>query len=157
ERAAAYGNGQIEAEEIGDVSNRCAGITTSSTEIPAPHRPAPTRKRAAPLNIVIIVEASLGAQYVSSIGGADLAPNIDRLSGQGWNFTRTYATGTRSVRGLEAIVAGFPPTISDAVLRLSGAQRNFFTLAQLLKQHGYRSRFIYGGEAHFDNMKGFFL
>src|SRR5690606_11582840 len=36
-------------------------------------------------------------------------------------------------------------------------QRNFFTLAQLLKQKGYRSRFIYGGEAHFDNMKGFFL
>src|SRR3546814_13672944 len=36
---------------------------------------------------------------------------------------------------------------------LSGAQSNFFTLAQLLKQHGYRSRFIYGGEAHFDNMK----
>src|SRR5690606_6762888 len=50
-----------------------------------------------------------------------------------------------------------PPTISDAALRLSGAQRNFYTLAQTLKQHGYRSRFIYGGEAHFDNMKSFFL
>src|SRR3546814_3858457 len=58
---------------------------------------------------------------------------------------------------LEAVVAGFPPTVSDAALRLSGAQSNFFTLAQVLKQHGYRSRFIYGGEAHFDNMKSFFL
>src|SRR5690606_511201 len=67
------------------------------------------------------------------------------------------ATGTRSVRGLEAVVAGFPPTVSDAALRLSGAQSNFFTMAQLLKQQGYCSRFIYGGEAHFDNMKSFFL
>jgi phosphoglycerol transferase MdoB-like AlkP superfamily enzyme len=61
------------------------------------------------------------------------------------------------VRGLEAVVAGFPPTVSDAALRLSGAQSNFFTMAQVLKQQGYRSSFIYGGEAHFDNMKSFFL
>ncbi len=157
ERSASDVYGKMEEDEIRDVVNQCADITPVSTEIPTLHRHEPTCKRAKPLNIVIIVEESLGAQYVSSLGGADLTPNIDRLSGQGWNFTRTYATGTRSVRGLEAIVAGFPPTISDAVLRLSGAQRNFFTLAQLLKQHGYCSRFIYGGEAHFDNMKGFFL
>src|SRR3546814_8057774 len=30
-------------------------------------------------------------------------------------------------------------------------------MAQILKQQGYRSRFVYGGEAHFDNMKSFFL
>src|SRR5690606_7633589 len=28
---------------------------------------------------------------------------------------------------------------------------------QALRQHDYRSHFIYGGEAHFDNMKSFFL
>src|SRR5690606_37201979 len=74
-----------------------------------------------------------------------------------WTFTRAYATGTRSVRGLEALVAGFPPSLSDAVLRLPDAQSRFFTLAHLLRGRGYRSRFIYGGEAHFDNMKSFFL
>lgn len=157
ERSASDVYGKLEEGEIRDVVNRCAGITPVSAEIPTLHHHEPAYKRVKPLNIVIIVEESLGAQYVSRLGGADLTPNLDRLSAEGWNFTRTYATGTRSVRGLEAIVAGFPPTISDAALRLSGAQRNFFTLAQLLKQHGYRSRFIYGGEAHFDNMKGFFL
>src|SRR5690606_26669033 len=100
---------------------------------------------------------SLGAKYTGHLGGLDLTPNLDALSRQAWTFTRAYATGTRSVRGLEALVAGFPPSLSDAVLRLPDAQAGFFTLAQLLRTQGYRSRFIYGGEAHFDNMKGFFL
>lgn len=157
ERSASDVYGKLEEAEIRDVVNQCAGIASTNSKIPTLHHHEPARRRAKPLNIVIIVEESLGAQFVSGLGGADLAPNMDRLARYAWNFTRAYATGTRSVRGLEALVAGFPPTISDAVLRLSGAQRNFFTLAQLLRLHGYRSRFVYGGEAHFDNMKGFFL
>jgi phosphoglycerol transferase MdoB-like AlkP superfamily enzyme len=105
----------------------------------------------------MIVEESLGAQYVANLGGAGLTPCLDALAETGWNFTRAYATGTRSVRGLEALSAGFPPTLSDAVLRLPNSQTRFFTLAQALKGLGYRSRFVYGGEAHFDNMKSFFL
>ena len=108
-------------------------------------------------NIVLIVQESLGAQYIGGLGGQDLSPEFDKLMNQGWCFERCYATGTRSVRGLEAVSSGFPPTISDAVLRLSKSQSRFFTLAQLLKDFDYRTSFIYGGEAHFDNMKSFFL
>lgn len=157
ERSAADVYGKLPDHTIRDEVNRCAGIIPIKDQIPSLHRHVPKLTRAKPLNVVIIVEESLGAQYVGGLGGANLTPNLDALATLGWNFTRAYATGTRSVRGLEAVVAGFPPTISDAALRLSGAQRNFFTLAQLLKLHGYRSHFIYGGEAHFDNMKGFFL
>jgi phosphoglycerol transferase MdoB-like AlkP superfamily enzyme len=114
-------------------------------------------RRDKPANLVIIVEESLGAQYVGSLGGRNLTPELDALAAQAWNFRQAYATGTRSVRGLEALVTGFPPTPSEAVLKLSGAQTGFFTLAELLGRHGYHSRFIYGGEAHFDNMRGFFL
>ena len=157
ERSAADVYGKLPYDQVSAEVNRCAGIVPISTDIPSLHIQESTRKRARPLNLVMIVEESLGAQYVANLGGRGLTPELDKLAADAWNFTRAYATGTRSVRGLEALVAGFPPTISDAALRLSGAQQNFFTLAQLLKQHGYRSRFIYGGEAHFDNMKGFFL
>lgn len=137
--------------------NRHAGIESLHRELPSLHVQTPAHTRSRPLNLVMIVEESLGAQYVARLGGRALTPHIDALMEESWNFTHAYATGTRSVRGLEALVAGFPPTLSDAALRLSGAQRNFFTLAQVLKLHGYRSRFVYGGEAHFDNMKSFFL
>ncbi|MDS1140868.1 LTA synthase family protein [Pusillimonas sp. SM2304] len=157
ERSASDVYGKLPDADISAEVNLRAGITPSSRDIPSLHLQEPTFNRPKPLNLVMIVEESLGAQYVKNLGGRGLTPHIDQLAGESWNFTQAYATGTRSVRGLEALVAGFPPTISDAALRLSGAQRNFYTLAQTLKQHGYRSRFIYGGEAHFDNMKSFFL
>jgi len=42
------------------------------------------------------------------------------------------------------------------VVKLGGSQNNFFTVAELLSRQGYDTSFIYGGEAHFDNMKRFF-
>lgn len=110
-----------------------------------------------PLDLVVIVEESLGAQYVGSLGGRGLTPELDALAADGWWFEHLYATGTRSARGLEAISAGFPPSPAESVLKLPRSQQGFFTLAQLLGRAGYRSRLVYGGEAHFDNMKAFFL
>lgn len=124
---------------------------------PSLHRQPASRKTARPLNLVIILEESLGAQYSAGLGGMDLTPELDALARDAWTFTRAYATGTRSVRGLEAVVTGFLPTPAQAVLKLPRSQRGFFSLADLLGRHGYHSRFIYGGESHFDNMKGFFL
>jgi phosphoglycerol transferase MdoB-like AlkP superfamily enzyme len=110
-----------------------------------------------PPNLVIFVQESLGARFVGSLGGLPLTPNLDRLSREGMFLTQLYATGTRTVRGLEAVVTGFPPMPAPSVLKLNEAQRDFFTLAELLKAHGYTTDFIYGGVSNFDNMAGFFL
>lgn len=124
---------------------------------PTLHRSRPTHRARHPQNLVIIVEESLGARFVGALGGLPLTPELDKLSREGLWFTQLYATGTRSARGLEAIVAGFPPTPATAVLKLSKAQDDFYTLARTLAQQGYTTEFIYGGESHFDNMSGFFL
>ena len=110
-----------------------------------------------PKNLVIILEESLGAQFIGHLGGLPLSPNLDRLSTDAWTFTRMYATGTRSVRGIEAVVAGFPPSPAQAVVKQPEAQQGFYTLAQTLREHGYDTTFYYGGEGHFDNMRGFFF
>ncbi|MDF2152276.1 LTA synthase family protein [Vibrio sp. CAU 1672] len=108
-------------------------------------------------NLVILLQESLGARFVGSMGGLPLTPNLDELMTQGWQFTQMYATGTRSVRGIEAVTTGFPPSPSRAVVKLSKSQTGFFTIADLLKSQGYHTQFIYGGEANFDNMKTFFF
>lgn len=110
-----------------------------------------------PKNLVIILEESLGAQFVSSLGGLPLTPQIDKLNGEGWAFTNLFATGTRSVRGIEAVITGFTPTPARAVVKLDKSQHGFFTIASLLADNNYATQFIYGGESHFDNMKSFFL
>ena len=107
-------------------------------------------------NLVIILQESLGADFVGKLGGKDITQNIDALASEGIWFENLYATGTRSVRGIEAVITGFLPTPARSVVKLGGSQNNFFTIAQLLSQQGYDTSFIYGGEAHFDNMKRFF-
>jgi phosphoglycerol transferase MdoB-like AlkP superfamily enzyme len=94
---------------------------------------------------------------VESLGGVSVTPNLEKLKLQGLWFEQLYATGTRSVRGIEAVTAGFQPTPADSTVKLSLSQKNFFTLASLLAKQGYSTEFIYGGEAHFDNMRSFFM
>jgi len=127
-----------------------------SDDLPTLHTLKPTQTYNGK-NLIIVVEESLGAQFVGSLGGKNLTPNIDAWSHKSWFFNQLYATGTRSARGLEAISTGFLPSPARAVLKLPKAQKNFYTLAQTLQEAGYESSFIYGGESHFDNMKGFFL
>lgn len=125
--------------------------------IPTLHRNKPAAAPARKPNIVIFVQESLGAGYVGTMGGLPLTPNLDRLRGEGLWFTELYSTGTRTVRGLEALATGFPPTTAPSVLKLPNSQRDFFSLAALLKRQGYTSEFIYGGVSNFDNMGKFFL
>lgn len=126
------------------------------TDIPTLTTLTPSHKREKPLNLVIILQESLGATFVESLGGVPVTPNIERLKEQGIWFEQLYATGTRSVRGIEAVTAGFAPTPADSTVKLSKSQKNFFTLAALLEKRGYNTEFIYGGESHFDNMRSFF-
>ncbi|MGL2999170.1 LTA synthase family protein [Flavobacterium sp. RSSB_23] len=109
-----------------------------------------------PYNIVIILEESLGAEYVGSLGGLPLTPEFDKLTKEGTLFTNMYSTGTRSVRGIEAVVTGFLPSPSESVVKLNNSQKDFYTIASLLKAKGYDTSFIYGGMANFDNMGAFF-
>ncbi|MFV0543597.1 MAG: LTA synthase family protein [Marinicella pacifica] len=108
-------------------------------------------------NLIIVVEESLGAQFVAALGGHPVTQHLDQWAEKSWWFERLYATGTRSARGLEAITTGFLPSPARAVLKLPKAQHDFFSIAELLAEEGYKTAFIYGGESHFDNMRGFFL
>ena len=125
-------------------------VSTNHTAI-ASHR---TRR---PKNLVILLQESMGAEFVGSLGGIGVTPNIDVLADEGLWFDRLYATGTRSVRGIEAVMTGFPPTPARSVVKLNKSQSGFFTLATALKEQGYDTSFIYGGESHFDNMRRFFV
>jgi hypothetical protein len=44
---------------------------------------------------------------VETLGGIPLTPRLVRLSAEGMWFENLYATGTRSVRGIEAVTTGF--------------------------------------------------
>ena len=111
---------------------------------------------ARPLHVVLVSIESLGADYVESLGGRKgLTPNLDRLAAQGLAFTRIYATGLRTVRGLEALSLSIPPTPGHAV-PMRPRNKGLQTLGGVLREHGYESLYLYGGYSYFDNMQDFF-
>ena len=106
-------------------------------------------------NVILITVESLNAEYLSIFGGTGLTPHLDNLVDKSYLFTRMYATGTRTVRGLEAITLSLPPTPGQSIVRRENND-NLFCLGEVFRQNGYVTDFIYGGYGYFDNMNAFF-
>ncbi len=107
-------------------------------------------------NIVMIVVESLSADFMQSFGNSqNITPNLDALAKESLFFTKVYATGTRTVRGLESLSLCIPPTPGQSVVRRPENQ-DMFLFGSVLKKHGYANNFIYGGYGYFDNMNAFY-
>lgn len=107
-------------------------------------------------NVVIVMMESMSAEYMASFGNTEgLTPNLDRLAREGILFSRMYAAGTRTVRGLEAGSAGLPPLPGKSVVRWPDVT-NLNTLGATLAARGWSAHFVYGGYGMFDNMNGYF-
>lgn len=108
------------------------------------------------LNIVVIVEESLGAEFIGCYGDQrGLTPKLDQLAQQGMFFKHAWATGTRTVRGLEAITLSFPPIPSESVIKRSGSE-NMVSWGTVMNHLGYHTSFLYGGYGYFDHMNYFY-
>jgi phosphoglycerol transferase MdoB-like AlkP superfamily enzyme len=118
-----------------------------------PHRIPMSR---APRNIVLITVESLSAEFLGSFGNTQgLTPRLDRLANEGLLFTQMYATGTRTVRGLDALTLGMPPIPGQAIVHRPGNE-HLSTVGEVLRRQGYETLFLYGGYGYFDNMNAYF-
>ena len=77
------------------------------------------------------------------------------LAREGVLFTDLYATGTRTVRGLEALSAALPPLPGQSLVHRPG-NGGLFTLGAALRSYGFDTGFLYGGYGYFDNMNAYF-
>ena len=110
------------------------------------------------LNVVVIVEESLSAEYLSAFGaakGEGTLPNLDALAGKSLFFRRFYAAGTRTVRGLEALTLSIPPLPGTSIVKRPD-NGGFFSWGSVMRDLGYSNKFIYGGYGYFDNMNAFY-
>ena len=108
------------------------------------------------LNVVVIASESFGAAFSKLYGSKrDLTPNFDAFAQRGLWFSNTYASGTRTVRGLEALTASFPPIPTVSILRRPGND-GIATWGRVMRDLGYQTSFLYGGYGYFDNMNAFY-
>ena len=109
-----------------------------------------------PKNLILISVESLSASFVGSYGsGSTLTPKLDAIAKEGLRFDRVFATGTRTVRGLEALSLGTPPIPGQAIVRRPNNQ-HLITIGEVLQHQGYDNYFFYGGYGYFDNMNAYF-
>jgi phosphoglycerol transferase MdoB-like AlkP superfamily enzyme len=108
------------------------------------------------LNVVVVIEEAFGAEFSKLYGSPlDLTPSFDQYAQQGIWFRNMYASGTRTVRGLEAISASFPPIPSVSILRRPNNE-GIATWGSVMAKQGYQTSFVYGGYGYFDNMNYYF-
>lgn len=109
-----------------------------------------------PRNVILISVESLSASYLGAYGVTKaLTPAIDALARQGMQFDQVFATGTRTVRGLDALSLGTPPIPGQAIVRRPNNE-HLATIGELLKHQGFATFFFYGGYGYFDNMNAYF-
>jgi phosphoglycerol transferase MdoB-like AlkP superfamily enzyme len=108
------------------------------------------------LNIILITVESLSADYLTKFGNKNkITPFMDNWFHDGALFTHFYATGTRTIRGLEALTLSIPPTAGQSIVKRPDNEK-LFNLGHVLQERGYDTAFLYGGMGYFDNMNAFY-
>ena len=109
-----------------------------------------------PKNIVLISVESLSASYMGVYGNKqNLTPYLDELANESLVFDKIFATGTRTVRGLDALSVGTPPIPGQAIVHRPNNE-HLATIGEMLEVQNFSTFFIYGGYGVFDNMNNYF-
>ncbi|MBF6640792.1 LTA synthase family protein [Flavobacterium sp. J49] len=107
-------------------------------------------------NVVLITVESLSEDFMTEYGNEKhLTPFLDTLAEKSLQFTNLYAVGNRTVRGLEAVTLCLPPSAAESVVKRAD-NKNKYSTGNVFKQKGYSVKYLYGGDAFFDNMGDFF-
>jgi phosphoglycerol transferase MdoB-like AlkP superfamily enzyme len=107
-------------------------------------------------NVIFICVESFSASFLTRYGSKlENTPFLDSLINESISFNNLYATGTRTIRGMEAITLSIPPSPGRSIVKRKN-NRGFFNISSVFKQKGYKSVFFYGGDGYFDNMNQFF-
>lgn len=107
-------------------------------------------------NVVLITVESLSEEFMEQYGDTKhLTPFLSDLANKSLQFTNLYATGNRTVRGLEAVTLCLPPSAAESVVKRKD-NKNKFSTGSVFKKKGYTVKYMYGGDAFFDNMESFF-
>ena len=109
-------------------------------------------------NILVIFMESFGATMVERLGGAKgVAPNLERLAGEGIFFSNAYASSFRTDRGTVCTFSGFPGMPTLSIMKVANIARQMPNIAASLARNGYTTDFLYGGDINFTNMRGYLM
>lgn len=108
-------------------------------------------------DIYLIILESFSNHLFKSLGGEDIATGLDSIatSENAILFDNVYASSFRTDRGIPAILSGYPGQPTTSVMKNVVRAASLPSIASMLNKAGYTSRYYYGGDPDFTNMKAY--
>lgn len=108
-------------------------------------------------NILMIILEGISANVIESIGGeSNVTPHLNKLSEEGVLFSNMYASSFRTDRGLVATLNGYLGQPTTSIMKIPAKSQTLPSIAKELRNEGYETDVLYGGDINFTNMKSFF-
>lgn len=110
-------------------------------------------------NVLVIVLEGFGSCFVEGLGGdvKEVGLNISRLLPDAICFTNCYCGSFRTDRGIVCSISGYLGQPTTSIMRYAHKIKNLPGLPKTLKQYGYQTQALYGGDISFFNMSEYFI
>lgn len=109
-------------------------------------------------DVLFVIMESFSSRLMATLGGEpDIAVQLDSLAQEGVLFTNFYANSFRTDRGLVAILSGYPAQPTTSIMKYPRKTQSIPAIAGSLKRVGYRTKYYYGGDADFTNMRSYLM
>ena len=102
-------------------------------------------------NIVIVLMESAGDFLTKAM------PNLRRLKQEGIDFTNCYGNTWRTDRGTVCTYSGYPSFPTSSVMKMPKKSSLLPGIASTLRQQGYKTSYLYGGDINFTNMRSYLI
>ena len=109
-------------------------------------------------NVIIILLESCGGIFTEDIGGRkEIMPNLNRYVHEGVYFSQFYANSYRTDRGTLCTLSGYPSFPTSSVMKMPSKTRFLPGIAKSLRDAGYQTSYLYGGDINFTNMRSYLV
>ena len=108
--------------------------------------------------VVVVILESFSSYIMTEEGHVKgVTPTLDRLSKEGIYFNHFYANSFRTDRGLVSILSGYPAQPNMSLMKYPRKTNNLYSIARSLRNNGYHTQYVYGGDANFTNMRSYLM
>ena len=108
--------------------------------------------------VVVVILESFSSYIMTEEGHVKgVTPTLDRLSKEGVYFNHFYANSFRTDRGLVSILSGYPAQPNMSLMKYPRKTNNLYSIARSLRNNGFHTQYVYGGDANFTNMRSYLM
>jgi phosphoglycerol transferase MdoB-like AlkP superfamily enzyme len=108
-------------------------------------------------NLVFIILEGVSAHCCKAFDGENYMPFLDSITKSGLAFTKCYPSGHLSDMGNASILSSYPASPSVSILMMPNKSATLPLLNQPLEEIGYSSKYYFGGQLTYGNIKQYLL